>query len=365
MKDEFKRIADTVVSHSLRLRPGEKVVVKVRGDAAELTESLIARIYEAGAVPFLQTTDVEELKWLLAGASEEQIRQWAEHDLGLVEAMDAYIGIHSEANTFEMEDADRTRYGYYVKHYLQPLTMTMASKPKWVLLRYPTPGMAQLAGIGTSKLRQIYASSCLMDYGGLQEKAEPLRKLLGRTSRIRIVSPGTDLSFSVQGMPSFLCDGRYNLPDGELFTAPVTGSAEGRITFNVPTSCMGKTFDSVALTFRQGKVTEWSADDTEALGGILKTDEGASRPGEFGIGLNPHIRQPMRSLLFDEKMAGSIHLALGQAYEMADNGNTSGIHWDLVLCQLEAYGGGELYFDDILIRKNGYFVVPELVPLNP
>ncbi|MVO98873.1 aminopeptidase [Paenibacillus lutrae] len=365
MEKRYKQIADRVVAHSLGLRPGHKVVLKVRGQADGLTECLIPRIYEAGAVPFLQQTRTEELKWLLSGASEEQIRLWAKHDLELIKEMDAYIGIHAEENIYEMEDVDSAKYSLYVKHYLQPLMMAMASKEQWTLLRYPTGGMAQQAGLGSDKLQNLYFRSCTMDYGRLKEQAEPLARLLERTESVRIVSPGTDLSFSVKNIPVFLCDGRYNLPDGELFTAPVAGSAEGRIRFNVPTSYMGRQFHSVSLEFREGRLADAACSDTAGLLEILNSDPGASRLGEFGIGFNPHLTVPINNLLFDEKMAGSIHLAFGQAYEMADNGNTSVIHLDLVLCQLEAYGGGKLYFDGVLVRKDGMFVLPELAPLNP
>jgi aminopeptidase len=194
---------------------------------------------------------------------------------------------------------------------------------------------------------------------------QPLKVLMEATDRVRLVAPGTDLRFSIQGIPAVPCDGKLNIPDGEVFTAPVRDSVEGTIRFNAATLYQGVTHDNVALSFEGGRVVEASSSASEHLERVLDTDEGARHVGEFAIGFHPHIRRPMKDILFDEKIAGSIHFTPGQAYDEAYNGNDSEIHWDLVLMMDEASGGGEVWFDDRLIRQDGLFVVDELLDLNP
>ena len=182
---------------------------------------------------------------------------------------------------------------------------------------------------------------------------------------MRITAPGTDVSFSISGIPVLKSAGKFNIPDGEVFTAPVRDSVNGTVAFNTPSLEDGVTYERVRFTFKNGRIIEADANEPERLQQKLDTDEGARYLGEFALGLNPRIDRPMKDTLFDEKIGGSLHLALGRAYEEADNGNRSGIHWDVVLIQTAEWGGGEVYFDDVLVRKDGLFVLPELEGLNP
>ncbi|WP_163854414.1 aminopeptidase [Paenibacillus elgii] len=363
----MQRLARQTMARSLALREGESVLIDVVGRAEALTEAMIEAACEAGARPYLNVMPVRHLKSLIGGCTEEQFLQWAEMDRERLRTMNAYVGIRADDNIYEMTDVPEDRYDRYVRAYLQPKQMAMARLGRWVLLRSPTVGMAQLAGMSLDACTGLYYRACGLNYERFAELARPLCERLSRTDRVRIVAPGTDLSFSIRGMGHMVCDGRFNLPDGELFTAPRIDSAEGIITFNVPASYMGIVYENVSLRFRRGVVTDAScsvAERTGRLQAVLKLDEGASRIGEFGIGLNPHIDRPMNNVLFDEKMRGSLHLALGQAYPMADNGNESSVHWDLVLSQTKASGGGALFFDDELIRKDGLFLPPDLQPLD-
>ena len=175
------------------------------------------------------------------------------------------------------------------------------------------------------------------------------------------------MTFSIKGIPAVPCAGECNIPDGEVFTAPVRESVNGTIQYNTPSPYQGTVFNNVKLEFKDGKIVNATADnDIEKLNEIFNTDEGAKFIGEFAIGVNPLIKHPMGDILFDEKIDGSFHFTPGQAYEgEADNGNRSAIHWDLVLIQRPEYGGGSIYFDDVLIRENGRFVIKELECLNP
>ena len=188
----------------------------------------------------------------------------------------------------------------------------------------------------------------------------------GDTDSVRIVGENTDLRFSIKGMPAIPCGGQYNIPDGEIFTAPVRGSVEGYVSYNAPTVYNGVSFDGVRLEFSKGKIVKAAAaGNASKLAEILNSDEGARYISEFAMGFNPYVKTPMRDILFDEKISGSFHFTPGQAYEEADNGNRSRIHWDLVCIQTPEYGGGEIYFDGRLVRKDGLFIGDGIEKLNP
>jgi aminopeptidase len=248
---------------------------------------------------------------------------------------------------------------------MNPLSRKRLAK-KWVLLNYPTEGAAHKAKMSYERFFDYTIEVSTVDYQKMNVAFEPLKKLMESTDKVRIIGPKTDLSFSIKGMNAIPCAGNYNIPDGEIFTAPVKDSINGVITYNTPSPQRGTVFTNVSLRFENGRIVEHHADqDLELLESIFNTDEGARYVGEFAIGVNPLVNRPMGDILFDEKIAGSIHFTPGRCYDEAPNGNDSAIHWDLVLIQTEAYGGGEIYFDDVLIRKDGRFVIDELLGLNP
>ena len=238
-------------------------------------------------------------------------------------------------------------------------------KTKWVVLRYPNGAMAQLSNTSTEAFENFYFDVCTLDYAKMDRAMQPLVDYMSRTDRVRMTGPGTDISFSIKGIGAVPCSGLRNIPDGEVYSAPVKDSVNGTITYNTPSVYQGFTFENVSFTFKDGKIIEAVANNTQRINQVLDTDEGARYIGEFAIGVNPYILEPMKDILFDEKIQGSIHFTPGNCYEETSNGNTSAIHWDLVWIQRPEYGGGEIYFDDVLIRKDGRFVVPELESLNP
>ncbi|MCK6259464.1 aminopeptidase [Fictibacillus sp. KIGAM418] len=361
---ELSFIAKRVVHHSLEIQKGEKVLIDVEGDAEEFSNQLIKEVYHAGASPYLKSTRISNLKKLIIGATKESLTLWLHQEQYRAEGMDAYIGLKAEENIYEFNDLPRDQHQLYQKYFSQKLQLDYLGKNKWILMRYPTKGMAQLAKLGSEELKAIFYKSCAMDYKKLSEDVKPLETRLSKTKTVMISSPGTDLTFSIQHIDSFMCDGRYNLPDGEIFTAPIRDSVNGTIHFNCPTYFQGHVIEDVRFEFVDGKIVSYDGNDRDLLKSILETDDGASYIGEFGIGLNPFITKPMNNILFDEKMSGSIHLAIGQAFPMADNGNESAIHLDFVLNQQSSYGGGSLYFDEELIRKDGLFVPKDLENLN-
>jgi aminopeptidase len=283
-----------------------------------------------------------------------------------MEQVQAYVGLRAAANVAELSDVPGDRMDLYQRLVAQPVHLDYrVNHTKWVVLRYPNAAMAQLASMSTEAFEDFYYRVCTMDYERMADAMEPLKTRMERTDRVRLKGPGTDLRFSVKSIPAVKCEGRRNLPDGECFTAPVRDSVNGTITYNTPSVYLGTTFDSIKFTFEGGRIVKADGNPQARLDQVLDSDEGARFIGEFSLGFNPFITKPMKDTLFDEKIAGSLHFTPGQAYTIADNGNRSKVHWDLVLIQTPEYGGGEVWFDDELIRKDGTFLPSELAGLNP
>jgi aminopeptidase len=360
------RLADVLIRHSLKLKPGDKVLLESYDAPSEVVAHLVRRIGEAGALPLVETRQNQVLRALYQAGTEAQMRLIGELELARMKQMDAYIGLRGADNSTELSDVPVEQMRLYAAHWWKPVhSEQRCSHTRWVVLRWPTPAMAQAAGMSRDAFEAFYFDACTMDYGRMTAAMEPLRHRMEAARQVRIAGPGTDLRFSIEGIPVIPCGGDRNIPDGECFTAPVRDSVEGTIQFNAPTLYLGKPFENVRLVFERGRIVEATASDTAGLNAILDSDEGARYVGEFAIGFHPFIQEPMRDILFDEKIAGSLHFTPGNAYEVADNGNRSEVHWDLVLIQRPEYGGGEICFDDTLVRKDGRFVVPDLEALNP
>jgi aminopeptidase len=367
MRDQrVTQLAKILVHHSCRVQKGERVLIDLFGKERELARELVREVYEAGGYPHVQIHDQTITRALLMGTSEEHLSVWAGLALEQMKKMDCYIGIRGSDNINELSDVPDDKMRLYMKLYNHVVhSEQRVKKTKWVVLRYPNASMAQLANMSTEAFEDFYFRVCNVDYERMAEAMEPLVKRMEQTDQVRIVGPGTDLSFSIKGIPVVKCAGQNNIPDGEVFTAPVRDSVNGVITFNTPSVYQGVTFESIRLEFKDGKIVNATSNHTERLNQILDADEGARYIGEFSLGVNPHIDHPMKDILFDEKINGSFHFTPGQAYEEADNGNRSSIHWDLVCIQRPEYGGGEIYFDGELIRKDGLFVTEDLKGLNP
>ena len=299
------------------------------------------------------------------GANEDQLRRLAEYELVQMKEMDAYLGIRGSENSNELADVPGEQQQKYMKYFWRPVADERINHTKWCIMRYPTPSMAQAANMSTAGFEDFYFDVCTLDYSKMAQAMEPLKELIERTDQVRLTGRDTDLTFSIKGLPAIPCSGQMNIPDGEIFTAPVKDSVNGVITYNTPAVYQGVTYEQVQLHFSNGKIVQISGSDPERLTQIFNTDEGARYVGEFSFGVNPYILKPMKDTLFDEKISGSIHFTPGSSYQECDNGNKSAVHWDLVFIQRPEYGGGEIYFDGRLIRKDGRFVVPELEQLNP
>ncbi|MGM1049952.1 aminopeptidase [Paenibacillus sp. N3/727] len=367
MRDpRIQKLAENLVGYSVDMQPGENVLIEMIGSERDLLNAIIEEVGKKGGHPFVQLTDKTVQRAMLKNATKEQLTLWAELDLNRMKQMDCYIGIRAGENVNDLSDVPEENMKLYNSLYSHPVhSEERVKRTKWVVLRYPNASMAQLANTSTEAFEDFYFDVCNLDYSKMDRAQDPLAELMRKTDKVRIVGPGTDLSFSIKGIGAEKCSGQKNIPDGEVYTAPVRDSVNGTISYNSPTLYNGVTFENIKFRFENGKIVEATSSDTARINEILDSDEGARYIGEFAIGFNPYILTPMKDILFDEKIAGSLHFTPGQAYDVTDNGNRSSIHWDLVLIQRPEYGGGEIYFDDVLIRKDGMFVIPELEGLNP
>jgi aminopeptidase len=364
MHDErFDRLAKLLVEYSIRLKPSETVLIEAFDIPDEMTVALVRAVRKAGGVPFAQVYHARVNRALALEASDRQLNLLASHELARMKKMDAYVALRGSHNITELADVPPDKMQLIGKK-MRPVQDQRVKRTKWVVLRWPTPSMAQLAGMSTEAFEDFYFDVCTLDYRKLQPGMKALKRLMEKTNRVEIRAPGTDLTFSIRRIPAIICGGDRNIPDGEVFTAPIKDSVEGQVTFNAPSIYQGTAFDGVRLEFKQGKIIDASSNETEKLNKILDSDAGARYIGEFSLGFNPRVFQPMRDILFDEKIAGSFHFTPGQAYEEADNGNRSQVHWDMVSIQRPDYGGGEIYFDGKLIRKDGEFLPKQLQSLN-
>lgn len=360
-------LAELMCSHSTKLGPSDKLLIH----AFDIPEEAVAEFVKVAQSKGSQTTVRLESsvvrRQLLLGATDDAIKTIADNELHEMQNMTAYIALRGGSNYAEMGDVPSATMASWQKLYGQTVVQHRVRKTRWVVTRWPAPSMAQQAGLSTAAFEDFFFRVTTVDYAKMAEACKPLEDLMNRTDQVHITGPGTDLKFSIKGIGAVACTGEANIPDGECFTAPVRESMQGHVTYNTVSLYQGTEFNDIHYKIKDGRIYEATAgEQTQKLNDILDTDEGARYFGEWALGFNPHILHPMKDTLFDEKIGGSFHLTPGNAYEPpGGNGNTSAIHWDKVVIQRPEYGGGEIWFDGVLVRKDGLFVLPELAGLNP
>jgi len=366
MDPRIEKLASILVNYSCRIKPGEKVLIDCYGITPfPLFKAAIREVYKAGGLPFARIKDNTISREIIRECSAEQLKFLLKVDLLEMKGMDAYIGIRAHDNVNELGDIAMEKISQYMRNYSDIITDYRVNNTKWVVLRYPNNSMAQLSNTSLESFENFYFDVCNLDYSKMSAAMDSLVNVMNKTDKVRIKGPGTDLSFSIKDIPAIKCAGEFNIPDGEVFTAPVKNSVNGIIKFNIPQIELGVTYENVSLEFTNGRIIHATSNEEEKLNKFLDTDEGSRYVGEFAIGVNPYIIKPMKDGLFDEKITGSFHFTPGRCYEEASNGNKSAIHWDLITIQTPEYGGGEIYFDGVLIRKDGLFVIDSLKGLNP
>jgi len=364
MDSRYEELARGLVAHSTEVQAGEKVLI----DAFDIPEAMVIALVRAvrkrKGIPFVQTHSARIAREILTGAGKEYFEFLKRIELARMKGMQAYIALRGSHNIFETSDVPAAKMKEAMK-IMRPVQNYRVNETKWVVLRWPSSAMAQQAGMSTEAFEDFYFRVCTLDYRRMAKGARALADLMTKTNRVHIQGPGTDLRFSIKGLAGIPCTGQRNIPDGEVFSCPVRDSVEGVLQYNVPTVYQGVEFTKVRLEFKKGKIIRAESNNTKRLNKILDSDAGARYIGEFSLAFNPHILEPMQDILFDEKIAGSFHFTPGQAYEESDNGNRSQVHWDMVCIQRKDYGGGEIRFDDKLIRKDGLFLPKALQALNP
>jgi aminopeptidase len=360
----YIKLAKLLVEYSTALKKGDRVFLDMIDVPDEFTIEMVRAARSAGAIPVVEVRRTRVNRELLRETDTAQASLIRDLEMYRMKRMQAYIGVRGSANATENADVSSERLALYSKT-LRPVLNYRVNKTRWCVLRWPTPSMAQAASMSTEGFENLYFEVCTMDYRRMAKAMVPLEKRMRSADQVQILGPGTDLAFSIKGIGAKMCKGDRNIPDGEVFSCPVKDSMNGVIQFNTPTLYSGSKFENVRLEFRKGKIVNATANNTERLNEILDTDPGARYTGEFSLGFNPYIENPMCDILFDEKIAGSLHLTPGQAYEECDNGNRSAVHWDMVLIQRPEWGGGSIIFDGELIRKDGKFIPKDLRPLNP
>jgi len=360
----YTKLAKLLVEYSTALQKGERVLLDMIDVPDEFTIALMRAVRDAGATPLVEVRHTRVSREIMKDTNSKHAELVRDVEMFRMKRVEAYIAIRGSANASETSDVAADRLALYAR-VMRPLLNQRVNKTRWVVLRWPTPSMAQGAGMSTEAFEDLYFDVCTMDYVKMARAMAPLEKRMQRADQVHLKSPGTDLKFSIKGIGAVMCKGDRNIPDGEVFSCPVKDSVNGVISFNTPTIYSGSKFENVHLEFEKGRVVKATSNNTKRLNEILDTDAGARYVGEFSLGFNPYIKNPMCDILFDEKIAGSLHFTPGQAYETCDNGNRSAVHWDMVLIQRPEWGGGEVWFDGELIRKDGRFLPKDLKPLNP
>lgn len=366
MDTRYVKLAEGLTGFSTKVKRGHRVLIDAFDIPEAMVEALVESVQKRGGYPVVNLNNAQINRVLLVNGTETQFEVEAEWKMAQMKGMDAYIAIRGSHNIFELSSVSSKKMKSYMEK-LRPVIDHRVQKTNWVVLRWPSPAMAQQAKMSTREFEEFYFQVCTLDYSRMIPGMNALKRMMEKTDKVHIKGPGeTDLEFSIKGIGVIPCGGNYNIPDGEVFTAPVRDSVNGILHYNTPTVYQGVSFSNIRLEFEAGKIVKASAGaNSKRLNTILNSDEGSRFIGEFAIGFNPYIKEPMQDILFDEKIAGSFHFTPGQAYEMADNGNKSQVHWDLVCIQRKDYGGGEIYFDGKLVRRDGLFVPKSLHKLNP
>ena len=357
-------MADLLVTYSTALKKGDRILLEMIDVPDEFAIELMRAARRRGALPLIEARHTRLQREMMLQTSAPHAQLVHDVELSRMKRMQAYIAVRGSDNASESSDVSHALMSLYTKT-TRPVQDWRVNKTRWCVLRWPSPSMAQAANLSTEAFEDFYFQVCTMDYPKMARAMVPLQKLMSKTDRVHLKAPGTDLQFRIKGIGALVADGKRNIPDGEVFSCPIKTSVQGCIQYNTPTIYSGTKFENVRLEFKDGKIIKATSNNDQRLNEILDTDPGARYVGEFSLGFNPYILNPMCDILFDEKIAGSLHFTPGQAYEDADNGNRSAVHWDMVLIQRPEWGGGEVWFDGRLIRKDGQFIPCELQALNP
>ncbi|MDD5331438.1 MAG: aminopeptidase [Candidatus Nanoarchaeia archaeon] len=352
MDPRIEKIAKILVDYSVKVKKGETVQVSGSESAKPLLLEVYKRVLEKGAYPILDV-GLEGSSYLYYKiASEEQLKKFPEVAMFKTRKADAYISVAGDSNTRELANISPEKIAIRRK-VTKPISDLIHKKDRWVIFDFPTNALAMEADMSLDEFEDFVYGASIVDYKELERKQEKLKEIIDNGNKVRIIGEDTDIEMSIKGRLGINHPGIFNVPDGEIFTSPVDDSANGHISYSFPVIYSGKEVDGVKLKFENGKVVKASAEKNESLlKAMIKMDPGASRLGELGIGTNYKINKFIKNILFDEKIGGTIHLALGNSFPEANGKNKSALHWDMIK---DLRKGGEILVDDKVIQRNGKF----------
>lgn len=353
MKDiRCEKLASVLLNHSLKVKAGENLVIRSNYNGKPLVDEVYKQAIKAGLNVFTQISISEHAKFFMENATQEQLDNGNKFLEAVYEQADAFIVIEAPDNVKHLSKVDSDRNMRYNKA-VSPLSRKIMDK-RWVMTNFPTHSFAQEADMSLEEYEDMLFGATLVDYEQMDKEMDKIVEIFDKAETIRIVGRDTDLTFSIKDRKGIKCSGANNIPDGEVFYAPITNSANGHIYYEYPAIRYGVQVDGIRLEFKDGKVVKATAEKNEEfLNKMLDTDEGARYLGEFGIGVNFGITKFIKNILFDEKIGGTIHLAVGNAYEDSGGDNKSLVHWDMIK---ELRVDGEIYADGRLVQKNGTFI---------
>jgi len=350
MDPRISEHARIIVEHSTRIKAGDKVVIQIGDYGRELATEVYKEAAKRGASPLITMVPTEALRSYYEVTPEEYLHTFPGHYYELVKASDVIIHILSEENTRYLSNIDPKRISG--RSLATKRIADERLRKRWCVTQFPTPAQAQEAEMSLREYEDFVYSAVLRDWKKEAEEMNRLRQIMNKTGTVQILGDKTDLTMAIRGRTAVISDGTHNLPGGEVFTAPLEGSVDGEILFDLPAIRYGKEVQGIRLKFAKGEIIDYSATKNEdLLGAMINTDEGSRRLGELGIGTNRGINRFTKNILFDEKMAGTIHLAIGNAYKECGGTNESAIHWDMIKTMKQ----GKILLDGEPIQENGKF----------
>ncbi len=356
MRDpRIEKLADVLINHSTRIKPKETVLIASTELGQPLVEVLYQKVLALGAFPLLKLTFSTLQPLYFKNAANEQLDTLLEIEELIYKKADVLINVRAPGNMKELSSVDPDRMTRRMKT-MQPIQeWVISGNLRWTLCNYPTQALAQEAEMSLDEYEDFVFGATNIDWSAQAEFLKNIKDVFDQGEKVHLVGKNTDLKFNLAGRSGIVCDGSHNMPDGEVFYAPVDDSAEGYINYDFPAIYQGREVNNVRLEFKKGQVVKASADKNEALlQKVIETDEGAKRIGEFGIGTNYGITKFTKDILFDEKIGGTIHLALGRAYPEGGGINQSAVHWDMVK---DLRSSGKIYLDGKLVQENGEFKI--------
>ena len=361
MRDErLKKLGRVLVDYSIEAGEGEQVLISGGAAAESLIKEVYTRLLDVGAIPIPQVSLAGMQELFFGHARDVHYEKTPPVVRSLYEGADAFISIMAPQNTRALATVDPKKQQALSKRD-KTLQEIVLSKDRWALTLFPTEALAQESEMSLSDYEEfVFEAMALNEDDPVRywrEKAKEQQRLIERLEQadeIHIVGQGTDLTLSVKGRKFLNGDGTHNMPCGEIFTGPVEDSTNGEIFFGIPVAVAGREVSGVRFRFEEGRVVEASAErGEEYLNAMLDADEGSRYLGELGIGTNYGIHRATKNILFDEKLGGTVHLAIGRSYEETGGKNESSVHWDLISDLRE---GGELYADGELLQRDGEFI---------